>query len=210
MRLITRHDLPDQIRADHRIHAILPAEKFVLHIKTILVAEIEEGRIGWIVRQAHCVHVHGLDEQNVLKVFRPAQRASGLRPEGVPVHALDENAPAVDPELAAAFRLDGAEPDLLDDAMDHVARLILQLKRLFIKVRRLGRPQSRVFPLLLDRPHRTVGHMDDGLERSVRARIHGHVVDEFPGLHLEIHRPPDSAKEPVVSGSLRAVHAFVA
>ena len=148
---VARHHLFHNLRAHNRLVRPMPARLFALHIETQRVAGIQELRVGGIVRQAHRIHIHRLDEEHVLNVLLLRQRTTALRAERMTIHALHDNLLAIDKHtvlFVASIRVaifNGAEAKLLALHMQGLPRCILQRKHRRIQVGLLSIPQFGIF-----------------------------------------------------------------
>ena len=82
--------------------------------------------------ESHGVHVHRLDELDVLYVFGLRKRAAALRTERVAVHTLEDDLLAVDKDtviviaIVSVMVFDGTEAELLPFNMQGLALCVLQ------------------------------------------------------------------------------------
>ena len=220
-----------QLCAYGGIVGMLPAAQFVQHVQAQLVASLQEVLIRRVVRHAHGVHVHVLHQVYVSAADGLAQRAAGVRPEGVAVATLKQDPRSVHVETVAWPNLDGAEPEALGHAVQDTA-FFFQHHRHPVQVRCLSRP----VPLALDLRLQTHGGRAGRHRRAegcaqpfdagrysvdVTSQIHVHAKaavrpcidgDAFNvvGRHgLQVHRPENATEVPVIAAPLRAVHAGV-
>ena len=140
----------DDLRTDDGLMGPVPARLFALYIEAQRVAGIQELWVGRIVREAHGVHVHRLDEPDILYILGLRQRAARLRAEGMAVDALHDYLLPVDEDtilgvagIAMAI-LNGAETEALTLYVEGLALAVFQREDGSIEVRRLGSPEPGV------------------------------------------------------------------
>ena len=220
-----------QLCAYGGVVGVLPAAQLVQHVQAQLVASLQEVLIRRVVRHAHGVHVHVLHQVHVSAADGLAQRAAGVRPEGVAVATLKQDPRSVHVETVAWAHLDGAEAEALVHAVQDTA-FFFQHHRHPVQVRRLSRPvplapdrglqtyggragrhgRAEVRSQPFDASHHTVsfaGEMHIHAEAAVHPCVDGGALNVVGRHGLQVHRPENATEVPVIAAPLRAVDAGV-
>ncbi len=111
------------------------------HVEAQLVAEVQEGRIVRVVRGPHGVEPEALHLDQVCPHVVARDHPSRVPVEVVPVHATDEDAPAIDEQVQPAD-LHPSEPDLQNELLDDLAAWRAERDREGVEDRHLRRPRS--------------------------------------------------------------------
>ena len=124
-------------------HAVALDVGLVDQVEAVAVAQVIPGRLVRIMAGAHGVDVVLLHHQDVLDHALDRDRLAAVGIDLVAVDALEEDALAVDEQVAVPD-LDLAEADVdRDDLQDRSAR-VLEREEQLVEVRRLGRPLERI------------------------------------------------------------------
>ncbi len=156
------------------------------HPQPVLVAQVEERRVRWIVAGAHGVHVVPLHQQHVGQHLVPGDRPAAVRGDLVAVDASHGDRCAVDGEDAVDDR-DRAEADAQPHRLGRLAGQVAG--------RRGGDHHGVVAPGDLRRPRVDRAHLD----ALTGSRVDPELGDQHPRRHAGLdHQRPTAGRGVVV------------
>ena len=149
--VIVRHDEVGW----HMDAVLLPAAvrlhvRLVNDIESIDVSELIDAALVRVVRRAQRIDVIALHRDDVLLDLFRVDGTAAIAIELMTVHALEDDALAVDLHQAI-FHFEFAEADVLRDDLDERARRIADFEQCAIEIRMLGAPELRVLDLERER-----------------------------------------------------------
>ena len=74
----------------------VPAGLLAFHIEAQRVAGIQELRVGRVVAQAHSIHIHALNQLDILNILGLRQRTTCLWTERMTIDTLEDHLLSID------------------------------------------------------------------------------------------------------------------
>ena len=150
MVFVTFHHADGAVEESGRIAAILPnlvvepmsfQIRFIDHVEPEFVAQIKPIRIVGVMRSANGIDIETLHRDRIQPQRIPVESLALGIMVVMPVDSFDENAFAVDEQLAVTH-FDGTKADASGSEFHSFALRVLERNHHRVEVRHLGRPQG--------------------------------------------------------------------
>ena len=160
-------------------HAVRLDVRFIDDVQAVAVAQVVPRGLVRIMRCAHRVDVVSFHQRDVLEHALARDRASLIRIELMPVHALDLDRDAVDEELVVPDS-DGSEAESAAFGFEDLSLRVFQDQNNRVEIRDFRRP----FPRIRHRHRHLDGDFPPGLHRF-RAPAYQWILGGRLAVHVQ-------------------------